>query len=76
MLQWAAATAYIRRFLISVSGMNTASRRLAEKLGFLRVSAYEDDDFNIEYLYVLQGDAMARLRRTEESGAASMTPPS
>jgi RimJ/RimL family protein N-acetyltransferase len=67
MLQWAAATAYIRRFLISVAGTNTASRCLAEKLGFLRVCTYEDDDFNVEYLYVLQGDAMARLRRTEDT---------
>jgi RimJ/RimL family protein N-acetyltransferase len=70
LLRWAAGSADLRRFLLSISGENTASRRLAEKLGFVRASAHRDDEHNLEYLYVLQGEAMARLLTADETASS------
>lgn len=66
LLRWAAGTADLRRFVLSVAGENIASRRLAEKLGFAKVSAHRDDEDSLEYLYVLQGEAMARLLEPDQ----------
>ena len=44
LLHWAAGTASIRHFLVSVAAENVASRGLARKLGFVKVEEYIDDE--------------------------------
>jgi RimJ/RimL family protein N-acetyltransferase len=60
MLRWAAHTAYVRHFLLSVAAENTASRGLAEKLGFVKAVEYHDEQLNPKYVYVLDGKAMPK----------------
>jgi RimJ/RimL family protein N-acetyltransferase len=60
MLRWAAHTAHVGRFLLSIAAENAASRALAEKLGFVKAIEYHDEQLNLEYVYVLDGKAMAK----------------
>jgi RimJ/RimL family protein N-acetyltransferase len=62
LLRWAASSALIRRFLLTVSACNVASRRLAEKLGFRVVERYRNDEcLGEDLLYVLQGKRLEEL---------------
>ena len=63
LLRWAARRAPIRRFLLTVSASNRASRGLAGKLGFALTEQYRVGDGADEdqFLYVLQGESLDRL---------------
>jgi [ribosomal protein S5]-alanine N-acetyltransferase len=61
MFQWAVARAQIRGFVLSVSSRNVASRALAVKLGFSRVGEQPGEQGTREYVYVLDGEAMAAV---------------
>ena len=60
MLRWAAHTAYVRYFLLSVAEENTASRGLAEKLGFVKALEYHDEQLSPKFVYVLDGETLPR----------------
>jgi RimJ/RimL family protein N-acetyltransferase len=63
LLRWAARRARIRRFLLTVSASNRASRGLAGKLGFVLTEQYPIGDGADEdqLLYVLQGESLDQL---------------
>jgi RimJ/RimL family protein N-acetyltransferase len=63
LLRWATRRARIRRFLLTVSASNRASRGLAGKLGFALTEQYRTADGSDEdqFLYVLQGESLDRL---------------
>jgi [ribosomal protein S5]-alanine N-acetyltransferase len=78
LLRWATRAARIRRFLLTVSASNLASRGLAEKLGFVRAERYRNDDGAGEdhLLYVLQDRNLDELVHGTAPPFPGMTTPS
>lgn len=54
LMEWAADTHGMTRFVVSISPQNLGSLRVAEKLGFRRIGQWEDDQDGIEEVFLLE----------------------
>jgi RimJ/RimL family protein N-acetyltransferase len=61
LINWAAKERHIRHFVVSISPTNVASSTLAGKLGFVKAGEHLDEVDGLEEVYVLAGEARARL---------------
>jgi RimJ/RimL family protein N-acetyltransferase len=59
LIGWAAQQHGVRRFVVSISPSNVPSTALAHKLGFARVSEWQDEVDGLEYVYLLEGERLA-----------------
>jgi RimJ/RimL family protein N-acetyltransferase len=75
LVQWAAARASVHRFLVCIAASNLPSRRLAEKLGFVKTEEYFDDESDgTHFVYVLHRKALTRLERQHGQNMTSCFP--
>jgi RimJ/RimL family protein N-acetyltransferase len=56
MMQWAAAAAGVRRFVLSIRPDNEPSLRIARRYGFRKVATVEDEEDGPEDVYVWDAD--------------------
>lgn len=54
LLEWAASTQGVRRFVMSIRPDNAASRRIADALGFVRIGSHQDPVDGLEDVLALR----------------------
>lgn len=52
MMDWAAATHHVPQFVVTISPENTASLRMAERFGFVKVGSHVDPNDGLEDIFV------------------------
>jgi len=61
LIGWAAREHGLKSFVVSIAPDNLASTALAAKLGFEKVGEHLDEVDGLELVYVLEGEALARI---------------
>lgn len=69
LMAWARSEHGVSRFVLSISPTNTASLRIAEKLGFARIGEHDDPDDGLEWVFATGPDL--ERRQVDGTGTAS-----